>query len=148
TPNWVSWNLRKSDIGRSTRGPFEPDPLLPHGFSRVTTSVYTATGFDRGHMCPALDRSRNQEDMDATFFMTNVVPQSPASNQKGWERLEAYCRNLTRDGHELHIVCGPHGQGGEGKNGQADEIGKGRLKVVVPAKLWKVILVLPGEDAQ
>jgi endonuclease G, mitochondrial len=36
----------------------------------------------------------------------------------------------------------------EGKNGQADEIGKGKLKVAVPAKLWKVILVLPKEDAE
>jgi DNA/RNA endonuclease G (NUC1) len=38
--------------------------------------------------------------------MTNVVPQSLASNQKGWEQLERYCRGLAERGHELHIVCG------------------------------------------
>jgi endonuclease G len=99
-------------------------------------------------MCPAKDRSATQEDCDATFYTTNIVPQSPASNQRGWERLEDYCRRLVKEGYVLYIVAGPHGTGGEGKKGQADEIGKGRLKVAVPAKLWKVILVLPKEDAE
>jgi endonuclease G len=99
-------------------------------------------------MCPAKDCSLTQRDCDATFYMTNAVPRSPASNQKGWERLESYCRELALRGHELHIVCGPNGVGGEGWNGYREEIGKGRLKVTVPAKLWKVILVLPHEDAE
>jgi endonuclease G len=46
----------------------------------------------------------------------------------------------------LYLYCGPHGEGGERKNGPAKEIGK-NLKVTVPAKFWKVILVLPSEDA-
>ena len=148
TPNWVSWCLRKEDIGESTRGPFEPDPLLPRGFTKVTTHVYDGSGFDRGHMCPAQDRSSRQADMDATFYTTNIVPQSPASNQHAWERLESYCRSLTKEGHVLYICCGPHGVGGIGKNGPHDEIGKGKISVTVPAKIWKVILVLPNEDAE
>jgi endonuclease G len=72
-------------------------------------------------------------------------PTAPASNQKGWERLEDYCRRLAKEGHELHIACGPHGVGGVGKNGSADEIGKSR-KITVPHQLWKVALVLPRED--
>jgi endonuclease G, mitochondrial len=147
-PNWVSWCLRRSDIGKAERGPFEQDPLLPKGFSRVTSHVYDGSGFDRGHMCPAKDRSATQKDCDATFYMTNVVPQSPACNQKGWERLESYCRVLALRGHALYIVCGPSGVGGTGKDGYREEIGKGRLKVTVPAKLWKVILVLPHENAE
>jgi endonuclease G len=147
-PNWVCWRLRKEDIGKANRGPFEPDPRLPKSFAKVATHVYDGSGFDRGHQCPAQDRSRSQADMDATFSLTNVVPQSPASNQKGWERLEAYCRELAQRGHVLYIACGPHGVGGTGKNGPAEEIGKGRVKVAVPAKLWKVILVLPREDAE
>jgi endonuclease G len=148
TPNWVSWQLTKGDIGNAARGPFSPDPLLPQGFSKVTSNVYTGSGFDRGHMCPAKDRSANQRDIDATFFLTNVVPQSPHSNQRGWERLEDYCRRLAKEGHVLYICSGPHGVGGTGKNGRADEIGRGRLKVTVPHKLWKVIMVLPREDAK
>jgi endonuclease G len=148
TPNWVSWRLRAEDIGNAQRGPFEPDPLLPRGFAHVTTHVYDGSGFDRGHQCPAKDRSATQADCDATFYLTNVVPQSPNSNQRGWERLEAYCRDLAKRGHVLYIACGPHGVGGTGKNGRAEEIGKGRLTVTVPHQLWKVVVVLPREDAE
>jgi len=70
--------------------------------------------------------------------MTNIIPQSPASNQKGWERLEDYSRHLANEGKVLYIACGPAGE----------EIGKGRLKVTVPNKIWKVVLVLPSEDAE
>jgi endonuclease G len=148
TPNWVSWRLERDDIGREPRSPFEPDPHLPRGFSRVTSHVYDGSGFDRGHMCPAKDRSRTPHDSRAVFYMTNIVPQSPASNQRGWERLEDYCRRLAHQGHVLYIACGPAGVGGEGRYGDAEEIGKGRLKVTVPHELWKVILVLPHEDAE
>jgi endonuclease G len=148
TPNWVSWRLRAEDIGSAPRGAFEPDPLLPRGFAHVTSHVYDGSGFDRGHMCPAKDRSATPQDCQATFYLTNVVPQSPNSNQRGWERLEAYCRDLTKRGHVLYIACGPHGTGGAGKNGLAEEIGKGRVTVTVPHQLWKVAVVLPREDAE
>ena len=85
--------------------------------------------------------------MDATFNMTNVIPQSPNSNQHGWERLESYCRTLAKD-HTLYICCGPNGVGGTGKVGFKEHIGKGAVTVTVPAKIWKVILVLPSEDAE
>jgi len=85
--------------------------------------------------------------MDATFYTTNIVPQAPHNNQRGWERLEAYSRALTRDGHVLWIASGPAGVGGEGKEGKKDVIGKG-LRVTVPSQLWKVVLVLPSADAK
>src|SRR4051794_5399979 len=147
TPNWVCWRLTKEDIGKAKRGPFAPDPLLPASIAKVTSHVYDACGFDRGHLCPAQDRSRTQGDMDATFYTSNIVPQAPKCNQRGWERMEAYCRDLTRDGHVLWIACGPHGVGGEGKDGVKKVIGKGRVEVTVPKQLWKVVLVLPDEKA-
>jgi endonuclease G len=148
TPNWVSWRLRKEDIGQAPRLPFEPDPALPLGIiAKVTTHDYDGFGFDRGHMCPAKDRSQTWEDSRAVFYMTNIVPQSPASNQKAWERLEDYCRRLASQGHVLYIACGPEGIGGTGKNGFYEQIGKSR-KITVPARLWKVVVVLPREDAE
>ena len=148
TPNWVCWRLTKADIGTAARAPFMPDPDLPKGMAKVTTRVYTGSGFDRGHMCPAKDRSASKEDIRATFYLTNIVPQSPASNQRGWERLEDYCRRLAKEGHVLYIACGPAGVGGTGTAGRREEIGKGRLKVTVPHKLWKVVVVLPREGAE
>lgn len=148
TANWSAWELRKDDLGHSQRGAFEPDPLLPPGFAKVTSHVYDGSGFDRGHLCPAQDRSAAQPDMDATFYLTNVVPQAPNCNQRGWERLESYCRGLTKEGHVLLIAAGPHGVGGTGKDGHKELIGKGRVEVTVPAKVWKVVLVLPHEGAE
>ncbi len=146
-PNWVSWQLVKEDIGHAERGPFSPDPLLPRAFHHVTSHVYDGSGFDRGHQCPAKDRSATPIDCDATFYMTNVVPQAPNCNQRGWERLEAYCRTLANQGRELQIVSGPAGKGGEGKEGHKEKIGRENLTVTVPAKVWKVITVLPEPGA-
>src|SRR5262245_22769490 len=124
TPNWVCWRLSKEDIGKAARGPFAPDPALPKNIAKVSSHVYDGGGFDRGHMCPAQDRSATQDDMDATFYTTSIVPQAPHCNQRAWERLEAYCRDLTKDGHVLWIAAGPAGVGGEGKDGLKPEIGK------------------------
>jgi endonuclease G, mitochondrial len=140
--------LRQEDIGSAARGPFMPDPLLPKNFPHVTSHDYDGSGLDRGHMCPAKDRSATQGDIDATFYLTNIVPQSPACNQRGWERLEDYCRRLAREGHVLQIAAGPAGVGGTGKSGPAEAIGKGRRKIVVPHQVWKVVLVLPHADAE
>jgi endonuclease G len=142
-PNWVSWNLIKADIGNASRGAFEIDKALPKGFPKVAESVYTATGFDRGHMCPSKDRSDTEGNNDATFFMTNIIPQAPKNNQGAWERIESYWRDLAKKGNDLHIVCGPHGVGGERRLGRMDELSKGKIHVTVPAKTWKVIMVLP-----
>ncbi|HJZ58966.1 MAG TPA: DNA/RNA non-specific endonuclease, partial [Gemmataceae bacterium] len=113
TPNWVSWCLRLSDLGDAPRAEFFPDPDLPKGFRRATPRDYTNSGFDRGHLCPRSDRDATKEAATATFVMTNIVPQAPNLNQKGWNDLEVYCRDLVwRKGQTLYIVAGPQGRGG------------------------------------
>ncbi len=142
TPNWVSWRVVKEDLGGASREGlvFQPDDDLPPGFKKVVTGEYAGQGFDRGHMCPAGDRTSDMDALKATFVMTNVVPQSPANNRKGWEQFESYCRSEVNKGKELYVVAGPQGQGGVGEKGPADVIAGG--KVVVPAKTWKVVLEL------
>src|SRR5260370_16681976 len=80
TPNWVCWQLRKEDVGKAARGPFAPDPLLPEGFVRVTSHVYDRSGFDRGHMCPAKDRSPTPKYSHPTSSITTLPPQSQATH--------------------------------------------------------------------
>src|SRR4051812_22057274 len=84
TPNWVSWHLTKSHIGTAPRRDFHPDESLPPGFKKVFPTDYKQSGFDRGHMCPHSDRSADEDMSFETFVMTNMVPQSPENNQKGW----------------------------------------------------------------
>jgi endonuclease G len=122
-----------------------PDEDLPKGFKVVEHKDYVNSGFDRGHMCPHSDRAHDEEMSKATFVLTNIVPQSPDNNEKGWKQLEDYCRSLVeKQDKELYIVSGPEGRGGEGKKGFIKSIGT-RLepeKIIVPATTWKVVLVL------
>ncbi|UOQ53639.1 DNA/RNA non-specific endonuclease [Hymenobacter cellulosivorans] len=141
-PNWVSWHLSSAWVGSTPRQDnFSADATLPSGWFRATTSSYTGSGFDRGHNCPSADRTGSVADNSATFLMTNMMPQSANNNQKAWANLENYCRTLINQGNELYIICGSYGTGGTGVNGYATTIAGG--KITVPARCWKVIVVLP-----
>ena len=120
--------MSKSDLGKAERNPFEPDPLLPNGFAKVTANLHTGSGFDRGHMCPSADRADTETNNDPTFYMTNIIPQAPNLNRKTWERLESYCRGLVKKGHVLLICCGPNGAGAKVKN---EELGD-RQEIIYP----------------
>src|SRR5664280_1689448 len=61
---------------------------------------------------------------------------------EAWESLETYERTLANAGNILYIISGGYGAGGTGLNGYATTIAGG--KVTVPAKVWKVIMVLPA----
>jgi endonuclease G len=142
--NWVSWQLNSSWLGSAPRqDDFRADTTLPSGWYRVTSSDYTGSGFDRGHMTPSADRTNTISNNSATFLMTNMVPQAPDNNQGYWAQLENYSRTLVNQGNELYIISGSYGQGGSGSNGSASTIAGG--KIVVPARLWKIIVVTtPG----
>jgi endonuclease G len=141
TPNWVSWRLAKEDLGNAPRKPFKPDLELPQGFKRITPSDYTGAGFDRGHMCPHSDRSKDDKSSQSTFVMTNMVPQSPENNQKAWNQLEMYLRDLVEKHNKVcYIIAGPAGKGGTGRNGF--KVTTPNRKVTVPGKTWKVVMVL------
>ncbi|MBD2457283.1 DNA/RNA non-specific endonuclease [Nostoc sp. FACHB-87] len=143
-PNWAAWQLNKNWLGNLARPGFTPDTTLPNGWYRVTPNDYSGSGFDRGHMVPAADRNKTQQNSQAVFFMTNIIPQAPDNNQGPWERLESYSRDLARQGKELYIYAGSSGVGGTGKNGAKTTIANG--KVTVPSRTWKIVVVLdkPG----
>jgi len=135
-PNWVSWQLNQSWLGRVIRSnDFQPDTSLPAGWYQVKPSDYTSSDYDRGHLCPSSDRTRNATDNSATFLMTNIMPQAPENNREEWRKLEEYSRELVSLGKELYIIAGGVGS-------------KGKLqgKVTVPQRTWKVMAVLehPG----
>jgi endonuclease G, mitochondrial len=143
TPNWVSWHLSTAWKGGADRCDcFTQDGTLPGTFYRATTSNYTNTGFNRGHMCPSEDRDLNDPDNAATFLMTNIMPQAPNLNQGTWEALETYCRTLMGQGNELYILSGGYGSGGTGSNGGTTTTIAGG-NITVPSRCWKVIVVLP-----
>lgn len=135
-PNWVAWHLSRKDIGSTPRGQFQPDSSLPAGFTVITPTDYTRSGYDRGHNCPSKDRSANKRDNDAVFLMSNMTPQAHGMNAGPWERLESYSRELTTAGNELYIYCG-HGF----SSNKRSTIGK--AQIVVPDFGWKIVVVVP-----
>jgi endonuclease G, mitochondrial len=144
-PNWVSWHLTASDIGNEARGDFRPDDSLPEDFKMVTKGDYTGTKFDRGHVCNSKDRTNTRENNNATFLMTNILPQAPDNNQGPWRILEDFERSIAKEGNELYIYAGAYGSGGTGgKNVVEESIDGGDINV--PKVFWKVIVVLPEGD--
>ncbi|MDH7446495.1 DNA/RNA non-specific endonuclease [Aquimarina sp. 2201CG14-23] len=143
TANWVSWHLSSAWTGSASRcNCFKRDTALPSNFFRPTTSDYTGSGFDRGHLCPSADRTFNSGANENTFYMSNIAPQAPDNNQRSWANFENYLRSLALEGNEVHIIAGVAGSGGTGRNGFASTIDGGNI--TVPDSFWKVALVLPN----
>ncbi len=147
-PNWVSWRLTKDDLGDAPRrNKFSTDTTLPSFFHLVSEKDYTNSGFDRGHLCPHGDRTKNHEMSYATFVMTNVMPQSHELNEKAWNMLELYCRGVAKkENARLYITAGPTGVGGTGNNGYRESFAN--KMVTVPKECWKVIVIVPDDGSE
>lgn len=146
TANWVSWHLSDDWTGSLVRvDTFRADPDVPSDWFRVSGFDYVGSGFDRGHMVPNADRDKETSIPinQATFLMTNMIPQAPDNNQGPWANLEGYLRTLL-PANEIYIVAGGTGTGGTGSNGAANTIAGGN--VTVPAQTWKVALIIPKDS--
>ena len=131
-PNWVAWHVDESDLGDIERGTFRPDPDLPSD-SQIRPNDYKGSGFDRGHMCPSGDRTNTREANNATFYLSNIVPQTADLNQHAWADFEGYVRAVVRQGFEAYQITGAAGNAGTIADGE----------VTVPQVCWKVVVFLP-----
>jgi endonuclease G, mitochondrial len=136
TPLWVSEHLYARDITTQNAQrveDFKPDPNVPKKM-QATLEDYKGSGFDRGHMAPAGDNVFNQQAMNESFYLTNMVPQVGSNNNRGiWEDIEKMVRFYTVNRHELLVVTGPLYL-----NGKAAFMGQS--KVAVPTHLFKVVV--------
>ncbi|MBB3837825.1 endonuclease G [Runella defluvii] len=140
--NWVAWELSPKWLGTIDRqNDFRPDEALPQDWPKIKPSDYSSSGFDRGHLCPSADRTNSIPSNSSTFLMTNMIPQAPDLNREAWEHLEQFSRELVEKGYKLYITAGAYGTGGEGSKGTATKLDD---VVNVPARVYKIIVVLPG----
>nr|WP_199080000.1 DNA/RNA non-specific endonuclease [Pedobacter sp. ASV19] len=144
TPNWVSWHIDATSItGVAKRqDSFAGFNGLSADMYVVQSNSYSGSGFDRGHNCPSADRTSSVDANNATFLMTNMIPQAPQNNQQTWGNLENYLRTQVVSGNEVYIIMGSYGTGGSGSNGSASTINNG--KVTVPSNVWKVAVIIPA----
>lgn len=133
-PNWASWNLRTTDLGRLPRfGRFRRDPSLPAEYEPFGPDTRMRPGFDRGHLCPSADRSRDPAANEQTFLLTNVVAQAHRLNIGPWEELERQERAWARAGNAVYLVAGPVWDG----SGRVEDAG-----APVPVGVFKIVVLL------
>ena len=133
-PAWVAYRAFNTDTRDAPERPerFTPDPRTR---ARIHPDLYTNSGFDRGHLAPnyAIAVLHGEEAQVETFFMSNIIPQSPALNRQVWRDLEQrIIRRYTRRFDEVWVITGPI----------YPERGKQRLqgRVAVPEACFKIIL--------
>lgn len=133
TPAQVYYVLHHDDLGSSKRCPnwrFIKDIDTP--FMIVKHSDYTNSGYHRGHMCPAKDRSMTEHSMKETFCMSNVAPQTPSLNMGAWKQTEDWIRGEVCHYDSLGVLICPVYL-------QRDTIRFGDAPVCVPHAYFKAV---------
>ncbi|UYV83754.1 ENDOG [Cordylochernes scorpioides] len=80
-PFWVFEHLTPEKLAagedsllRNQRPEFKKDPHIHH-FFRSYNADYKQSGYDRGHLAAAGNHRCNKEELDDTFFLSNMAPQ-------------------------------------------------------------------------
>lgn len=148
TPDWVLERLTADrfygNADRNTLGnPFAADTQLCDDNGENCTGAalddYKGSGYDRGHMSPAADNKRSDEEMTQSFLLSNMAPQIGLGFNRGiWARLEDRVRDWTCDHKELIVITGPIY-----KKKRPDKAGT----VLVPDEFYKIVLDYKREMA-
>lgn len=139
-PEQVIWTINRSDIGTVTR---EPSWIFTNSLldtlNMATHTDFTKSGYDRGHMCPAADRSNDLRAMRRTFELVNVAPQAPQLNRGAWKRTENFCRTAAILYGAVEVVTLPVFL-------NRDTVRVGSHRVAVPHAFFKAAW-LPANDS-
>lgn len=123
TPDYITGSAKRKSSFKYDKGVLTKS---------ATHKDYTHSGYDRGHLLPAADRKSSQEDMNETFYMSNVAPQNSCLNREGWRLLEERIREKVLESDSLFIVTGTVVTN--------DSLRIGKNKVVVPQYFYKIVL--------
>lgn len=93
---------------------------------------YKETGYDRGHMAPAMDMRWDKEAMEQCFLMTNICPQDHELNDGEWRHMEEAIHTWARRTDRLVIFTGPVLRNDVKRTGKHHDI-------AVPTKFYKVV---------
>ena len=134
TAEYVVEHPTKEDIlgGSKRHDDFRPDPEIPEKH-QSKLSDYAGNPYDRGHLVPAGNSTKNADTMSESFFLSNMVPQVPNHNRGIWKQLETCVRNwVVNEGKDLYVISGT------AYNAEHKTIGEN--KVGVPDYLWKIVI--------
>ena len=129
---WVAYELKKSHLSNTNfkRPYFEIDKAVKTG--AASWRNYKKSGYDRGHLCPAGDRTYSKFAFDETFLTSNISPQEHPFNSGIWNTLEQKVRYWARKYDGVFVVTGGVLQGNMKTIGSE--------KVSVPNQFYKVLI--------
>lgn len=129
---WVAYELKKEHItGKNNKRPyFNQDPKV--STESAHWNNYKNSGYTRGHLLPAGDRTFSKEAYDETFYTSNISPQKFEFNTGIWNSLEMRIRNFVRKNGKVIVVTG---------GVLSDNLPTiGSEKVSIPDYFYKIIL--------
>ena len=134
-PLYAAWNITPERVNGCVKrtNAFVADAALPPN-QRSTPSDYAGSGYDQGHIANDAHQSWDQQVEYESFLMSNMSPQLPGLNRGIWKLLETSTGAWTFSRkHTLVIYAGNIYTIGKDKT-------IGNNKVVVPNKLWKIVI--------
>ena len=119
--NWVAHKINKKiiDGNVSRTNNFRVDNQIATGSSeekdyflktKLPSGKYTYDGFgyDRGHLAPSADFKWSKTALSDSYFYSNMSPQLPEFNRKGWANIEGFLRSYVYENEtDLLVVTGP-----------------------------------------
>ena len=108
-PLWVAQKLTQERVSQSLK--------REDSFKEYTTNIpadqqaklndYKGSGYDRGHMAPNAHMGTKSSQSDS-FYLTNMVPQTPNSNQNDWREIEEAIRKMVKNtNRDTYVITGP-----------------------------------------
>lgn len=143
-PIWVAYRLRAQEVeaGLERTECFRNDPRLPQDDAAFCAD-YDEPIFDRGHLVPNADMTRDESAMINTYMFSNMTPQYGNFNRIIWSRLEGFVRDWAKVKGEIYVITGAvfdkNNDGHRDKDNQALLV-KSTNRVAIPTHFYKIIL--------
>lgn len=111
-PNCVIYELTETEVTISDSPGAERRKNYDYDKNPATRNSpekwdYRGSGYDRGHMAPAMDMKWSPTAMRQCFYMTNMCPQDHDLNGGAWRLLEEKIHRWGKRDKRLIIATGP-----------------------------------------
>ena len=138
--SWAAYQLtpEQAKANGTVKEKYAEDPAVATGTS--SPKDYKNAGFIMAQLVPPEDMFINQQAVEETFLMSNIVPQKPAFNKYVWKTNERLIREWAKEGNTLYIVAGP-------VLTDAPFGTFGPNKVSIPTRYYKAVLDANGSRA-
>ena len=131
-PDWVAYELTRTEalMFHDRCDCFHSDTDVTTG--SASSSDYSSTGFDKGHLCPSADNNMSDDANRESFLMSNMSPQLPGFNRGIWADLEDWVRAQAVNYDTVYVVTGPVFVNNLGQLGTNN--------VTIPGYFYKIVL--------